>query len=179
MADKKQKSTVTFVAAGDVFPSGKVVYQDGTIQEVITYKPEAVFEDVAPIFRNTDVVFCNLESALADRGASQMDRSASFMSRPENITLLKEAKIDIVSLANNHSIDFGPEAIFQTMDLLDKYGVSYIIMPEVIAAPDRITGLHRWRPVYSPVEQNSSFDSADYLRKVYDEGTMIYEVIYP
>ncbi len=125
MAEKKQKDGITFVAAGDVFLGGKVVYQDGTIIEAITYKPESVFDDVAPIFHNADVVFCNLESALADRGASQMDRIAAFMSRPENIDLLKEAKIDVVSFANNHSMDFGPEAILQTLDLLDKYGIAH------------------------------------------------------
>ena len=125
MAEEQRKDGIRFVAAGDVFLSGKVAYKDGTSQEVISYKPEAVFQDVAPIFRNTDVVFCNLESALADRGTPPRDRIGCFMSRPENVKLLKEAKIDVVSFANNHSMDFGPEAMFQTLSLLDQHGIAH------------------------------------------------------
>jgi len=125
MAEKQQKDAVTFVAAGDVFLGGKVAFQDGTVLEVIPHNPESVFEDVAPIFRNTDVVFCNLESALADRGAAQKDRIAAFMSRPEYVTLLKDAKVDVVSFANNHSMDFGPEALLQTLSILDQNGIAH------------------------------------------------------
>lgn len=75
---KKETDAVSFVAAGDVFLSGKIVRQEGTVKEVITYKSESVFKGVASLFQNADVAFCNLESALSDRGAPQQGRASAF-----------------------------------------------------------------------------------------------------
>ncbi len=121
----EKKDTITFVAVGDVFLSGKVVYQDGTFKEVSTYKPESVFESVAPIFQNADVVFCNLETSLSDRGAPQGGSISSFISRPENISFLREAGVDVVSVANNHSMDFGSKAMLETLELLDQHSIAH------------------------------------------------------
>ena len=125
MGKKKDKDTVHFVAAGDVFLGGKIVREDGTFKEVITYKPKSAFNGVAPIFQEADVAFCNLESSLSDRGAPQKGRASAFISRPENIHVLKSSGIDVVSFANNHSMDFGPEAMLHTLELLDRYGIHH------------------------------------------------------
>lgn len=125
MAVRKQKDEITFVAAGDVFLGGKIVREDGTHKEMITQGPKTVFDEVAPIFHNNDVAFCNLESALSDRGAPQKGRASAFISRPENIKVLKKAGINVVSFANNHSMDFGPEAMLDTLKRLDQNGISH------------------------------------------------------
>jgi len=122
---KKQKDEVTFVAAGDVFLAGKIVRQDGTCKEMITQGPESVFDEVAPIFQNKDVAFCNLESGLSEQGKPQKGRASAFISRPENIDVLKKAGISIVSFANNHSMDFGPEAMLDTLKRLDQHGIGH------------------------------------------------------
>ena len=40
--------------------------------------------------------------------------------------LLEEMGTDLVSLANNHVYDYGPEAMIDTMDLLDEAGIPYV-----------------------------------------------------
>ena len=36
------------------------------------------------------------------------------------------AGIDVVSLSNNHSMDFGSDALFETMDVLSHHGIAYV-----------------------------------------------------
>ena len=38
----------------------------------------------------------------------------------------KEMGTDIVSLANNHVYDYGPDALYDTADLLEKAGIPYV-----------------------------------------------------
>ncbi len=122
---KRQDNLIKFIAAGDTFLSGRVVYQNGRVKEVLTKRPEYAFEDVAPLFHDADVVFCNLETALSDRGAPMEGRTTALISRPENVRLLKEAGLKVVSMANNHSMDFGSEAMLHTLELLDEYGIAH------------------------------------------------------
>lgn len=71
-----------------------------------------------------DVVTGNLECVLGSAGAPNPLSHVHFRADPRRAaTLLK--RFDVVSLANNHINDFGPEAISQTMEELDRLGVRH------------------------------------------------------
>ena len=75
------------------------------------------FRDVADRLRAADITVGNLESALGDLGEPQPKRYP-FRAPPEAAQSLGLAGFDVVSLANNHGMDYGPEALMQGIDLL-------------------------------------------------------------
>lgn len=80
---------------------------------------------VQPIFEAADYTIGNLESALGDIGEPAAKRYP-FRSPPETAQSLAIGGIDLVSLANNHAQDYGPEALLQGIDLLHAAGVATV-----------------------------------------------------
>lgn len=86
-----------------------------------------VWGDTLDIIRNADLSLVNLECAISSKG-KKWDKTFKmfhFRADPEAIQVLKTACIDYVSLANNHVLDYDVEALFDTLDLLEKNKVAY------------------------------------------------------
>lgn len=83
--------------------------------------------DTMEILSNADWRCCNLECVISDRGEPwEPDYKAfHFRSAFKNLAVLKSARIDALSLANNHSLDFGFAALRQTLDGLDSAGIRH------------------------------------------------------
>ncbi|GAP54249.1 uncharacterized protein Rv0574c/MT0602 [Arthrobacter sp. Hiyo6] len=79
--------------------------------------------DTLPVLRAADLRFANLECVLADGGQPQPRKVFHFRSDLKNVETLKAAGIDVVSLANNHVLDFGVDAFRETPDVLDLAGI--------------------------------------------------------
>ena len=124
-ADIRKSDRLLLTAVGDVFLPGTVRFVDGKILSSDEELGKTVFDKVAPYFQKSDVNFCNLESALSSKGNPQAGRYAAFRSFPSMIEVLKKGKIDFVSVANNHSIDYGWEALSDTLDLLRQNGIGF------------------------------------------------------
>ncbi|NPV14772.1 T9SS type A sorting domain-containing protein [candidate division WOR-3 bacterium] len=87
---------------------------------------EAIFREVKPYLGDVaDVTVANLECPLTDRGTPHPTKPIVFRGRPANGQGLKFAGIDVVSLANNHIIDYGLEGLRQTQVVLDTLGIVY------------------------------------------------------
>lgn len=80
------------------------------------------FLEVAHWFHAADLTIGNLESALGDIG-EPVPKAYPFRAPPEAAESLARAGFDIVSLANNHGMDYGPEALLQGINLLNAAGV--------------------------------------------------------
>jgi hypothetical protein len=65
-----------------------------------------------------DFTVANLESPLTNRGTRHPTKPIVFRGRPTNVAGLVYAGIDVVSLANNHVIDYGLEGMQQTQQVL-------------------------------------------------------------
>jgi poly-gamma-glutamate synthesis protein (capsule biosynthesis protein) len=102
------------VFVGDVM-LGRLVNQD-----LKTKPPDYPWGDTLPIFQKADFRICNLECVISNRGTpwSVTPKVFHFRSDAKNIEVLREARIDAVSLANNHILDFEYEAMFDTLRLL-------------------------------------------------------------
>lgn len=86
--------------------------------------------DVEPILQNADVTFGNLEGTILDKGGTAKrcnDPSVCYAFRsPESYGQhFQKAGFDVVSLANNHSGDFGPSGRKRTKEVLDEAGIRY------------------------------------------------------
>ncbi len=84
--------------------------------------PEYPWGDTLPIFSSGDVRMCNLECVISDRGKpwSRTPKVFHFRSEAKNITVLQRAQIDLVSVANNHTLDCDCEAMLDMLHLLDQ-----------------------------------------------------------
>lgn len=116
---------LTLTAVGDVFLPGTVRFVDGKVLSSDEKLAKTVLDAVAPYFHRSDVNFCNLEAPISEKGKPQAGRYAAFRSYPAMADVLKKAGIDFVSLANNHSIDYGWEALSDTMARLKEKGIGF------------------------------------------------------
>ncbi|RMF20800.1 MAG: CapA family protein [Bacteroidetes bacterium] len=86
--------------------------------------------EVAAWLRDADVTFGNLEGTLLDEGGTpkRCKNPAlcyAFRSPERYVQHFVEAGFDLLSLANNHSGDFGPEGRRKTKEVLDAAGIAY------------------------------------------------------
>ena len=113
--------TVDFV--GDIFTGRGYESYGGIID---TYGIEALFTPTLDIFgRAADVNVANLEVSYTDRGTPHPTKSVVFRSEPQNITGIAYAGVDVVTLGNNHIIDYGEIGMLDTIDGLEQLGIRY------------------------------------------------------
>lgn len=89
--------------------------------------PDAIIDDaLAKMFRDADLAMVNLESPYSKLGAPQPGKDFTFRTDPDDLTLTRDVLgVDVVSVANNHSIDYGAEAFLDSLKNLDMYGIGY------------------------------------------------------
>jgi poly-gamma-glutamate capsule biosynthesis protein CapA/YwtB (metallophosphatase superfamily) len=80
------------------------------------------FEDVADTLRSADLRFCNLECPLSDRGRN-LHHLYSFRADPLALEGLKAAGFNVISQANNHAYDWGPQALLDSLERLRTAGI--------------------------------------------------------
>jgi poly-gamma-glutamate capsule biosynthesis protein CapA/YwtB (metallophosphatase superfamily) len=113
--------TVNFV--GDVFTGRGYENYGGLID---TYGVDALYAPTLPIFgQAADVNVANLEVSYTNRGTPHPTKSVVFRSHPENISGVVFAGIDVVTLGNNHIIDYGEIGMLDTMDSLDDLNIKH------------------------------------------------------
>lgn len=83
--------------------------------------------EVAEVAGGADLVVCNLECCISDRGAPWPDPRKPFFFRapPSAATTLARLGVDAVTLANNHALDFGTDALLDTVAHLDEVGIAH------------------------------------------------------
>jgi len=107
---------------GDVMLGRRYEAQGGIIRR---FGPETVFERIQPRFAEADLCVINLECLLTDEGTRHPTKGIVFRSNPNNVAGLTFAGIDVVTLANNHVIDYGRRGLEETMQVLDAAGIAY------------------------------------------------------
>lgn len=111
--------TLTVAAGGDVLGDRKV----GTFMDA--HGGAAVFEGVKPYMEGADVAFVNLEGPISDQGSRNTRKQFTFRARPALMDGLLSAGIDVVSLANNHSLDYRWGALSDCIARLDAAGIAH------------------------------------------------------
>lgn len=97
---------ITLVAVGDIL--------------VDREEPETIFRHVAPVLRSADITFANCEQMYSDKGCPSPVHAT--YSDPKNIPALTYAGIHVVSLANNHTLDWGVDGLMDTLARLREAG---------------------------------------------------------
>ena len=118
-----KSDTLTIAMTGDImmgttFPEVALPQNDG----------RDLFGDTKAITRRADLAVGNLEGTLCDAGKSTKTpgkNSYAFRTPTKYAPLLKDAGYDFLSMANNHSNDFGEEGMNSTEKCLDEQGIKY------------------------------------------------------
>ena len=79
--------------------------------------------DTASLLRRADLTVANLECVLAAGGEPEAGKVFHFRSDPKNVASLRSAGIGMVSLANNHVLDYGASAFREMLPVLDSAGI--------------------------------------------------------
>jgi len=88
-------------------------------------RPHTLWGDVLPIMLGTDCRLINLECVISDQGEKWHPTTKEFRFRadPRALDFLQAAQIDGVTLANNHVLDYGTDALLDCLTLLDRAGI--------------------------------------------------------
>jgi poly-gamma-glutamate capsule biosynthesis protein CapA/YwtB (metallophosphatase superfamily) len=89
--------------------------------------PRYPWGDTLSVMRQADLRIGNLECVLADHGEpwSATPKVFHFRSDAKNVAVLRAAGIDAVSLANNHTLDYGYAALDEMLAILDAASIGH------------------------------------------------------
>lgn len=114
-------SEATIVGIGDILIHG-IVYKDVKVGDSYNFKP--LLSDVKPYIENADISFANQETMIGGKEIG-LSTYPTFNSPTEVGDALKDAGIDIVSMANNHTLDRGEKAIKNAIQHWNNIGMVY------------------------------------------------------
>ena len=120
-AIEPEPAAIQLAAVGDIMLGGSAA------PELRREGYDYPFALVQPILGQADVVFGNLEGPLTDAGQAEPDKRYVFRSPPAKVApVLAAAGFTVVSLANNHTMDYGVEGLKQTIAALDGVGIQHV-----------------------------------------------------
>lgn len=116
--------SITVALAGDT------MLGRGVGERLHSEAPESlVGQDLVSTIKEADLFVLNLECCISDRGRPWSRRPGKpffFRAPPVAVRLLTHLGVDCVTLANNHALDFGEQALLDTLAHLDDAGIAHV-----------------------------------------------------
>ena len=109
--------SVTLAFAGDVHFTGRTAR--------LLSDPATAFGPVAAVLRAADFTAVNLETAVTSGGTPQ-PKTYHFRTVPAAFTALRDAGVDLVTMANNHVLDYGQAGLADTLAAARAAGFPYV-----------------------------------------------------
>lgn len=118
--DIREKKDV-FCFAGDVFLSKKprAAYDEKGLDGIID-------ESYLKILKNSDLNIANLECSITDNIENAEDKTFTFALPTKYVKPITEIGIDLFTMANNHSLDYGANAMLNTIKVLNDNKILHI-----------------------------------------------------
>jgi poly-gamma-glutamate capsule biosynthesis protein CapA/YwtB (metallophosphatase superfamily) len=89
-------------------------YAEGPLAARLANNPKTFVGPFAPVLQRADVAMVNLETAIATSGTPE-PKAYNFAAPPSILPALASGGIDVVSMANNHGMDYGWEGFEQSL----------------------------------------------------------------
>ncbi|WP_432661984.1 CapA family protein [Wukongibacter baidiensis] len=115
-----ENKTIRLTAVGDIMVGrrvGRILHEKGI---------DLAYKNLKETFNSSDILFGNLESPISNRGRKLPGKGICLRAKPEMAQVLKNSGFDIVSLANNHILDYDSEALLDTFKILKENDIAYI-----------------------------------------------------
>jgi poly-gamma-glutamate capsule biosynthesis protein CapA/YwtB (metallophosphatase superfamily) len=107
--------------------AGDTMLGRGVAERLRTAGPRSVVgRDVRRLVTSADLFVLNLECCISDRGEPWPGRRYHFRAPPEAVETLIWLGVDAVTLANNHALDYGPDALLDTLRHLERAGIAVV-----------------------------------------------------
>jgi poly-gamma-glutamate synthesis protein (capsule biosynthesis protein) len=90
---------VTFAFGGDT-------HFEGELEGQLASNPSGMLSPIAPLLSSADLAVVNLETAITERG-DPAPKEFTFRAPPSALTAVASAGVDVVTMANNHGMDYG------------------------------------------------------------------------
>lgn len=115
--------SATISAIGDILAHSPI-YKDASIGNN-QYDFSKMFTQVKPYIERADITIANSESIV---GGQELGLSSypQFNSPQELADILKDVGVDVVNMANNHTLDRGEQAILNAANYWEKLGIEYV-----------------------------------------------------
>ena len=118
----KKSNQVSMIFGGDFLLSNEMLNaynkNGGSLNNIMS-------EGLQKEFVDADIAMVNNEFPYSNRGTKAQDKQYTFRADPSNVKILNEMGVDIVSLANNHALDFGVDALIDSMEALKGASILY------------------------------------------------------
>lgn len=114
---------VTFLFTGDV------MLDRGVANHASKHGDDSLFRGVESVMKDVDAVVVNLETTLSTRPSVAAGMDLRFTSDPRFAKLLMDLNVDVATLSNNHTDDFGAEGLNSTREYLTSAGIEYFGSP--------------------------------------------------
>lgn len=119
--------SVTLAAGGDTVLGYNL--QDHFDQQLAAGVPKEelwplYFAGVRDVLDVADIALVNLECPFTERGV-KLPKNFNFRARRELVEILKRGSVDVVSMANNHAMDWGPDGVDDTRLTLEEAGIAH------------------------------------------------------
>lgn len=117
-------SSISLLAAGDIMfhsPQYRTAYN----KETDSYDFNSTFKYIKKYVENADIALANFETVTAGKEIGYQSYPR-FNTPKESLLAIKEAGFDILSTANNHSLDHGKKGLISTIDNINEYGMKNI-----------------------------------------------------
>ncbi|MBR4766966.1 MAG: CapA family protein, partial [Clostridia bacterium] len=107
---------------GDInFTSGEYIMPHA--ESYVNGVPDCIDTEFKDAMKSVDIMMLNNEFTYSERGTPIPNKQFTFRADPSSVKYLNLLGIDIVSLANNHTYDYGDQSTQDTKDALDAAGV--------------------------------------------------------
>jgi poly-gamma-glutamate capsule biosynthesis protein CapA/YwtB (metallophosphatase superfamily) len=102
-----RRGPVVLAFAGDV-------HFETNLSARLAADPETALAPIVPLFAGADIVMVNLETAVGVSGTPQ-PKQFVFRAPPSAFRALRAAHVDVVSMANNHGLDYGAATLGESL----------------------------------------------------------------
>lgn len=118
--------TVTLTATGDCTLGATQTHgYAGSFHEYYDkYGQDYFFDDVRDIFEKDDFTLVNLECVLTE-STDRVEKTWNLKGKPEYVGIMTGSSVEGCSLGNNHTLDYGPQSLTDTENVLDQAGIVY------------------------------------------------------
>jgi len=97
---------------------GDISFDNGFGDDLIQNGENKSFNGIEEILKKADIVIANLETPVSERGTRIIKGGNHFRAKSEYLEILKKLNIKVLTLANNHILDYGPDALADTINYL-------------------------------------------------------------
>lgn len=115
---------ITIKAMGDICPGDKNIMGFGVHRNTLQYGPDFIFSEVRKYLAGADIALANFEGLLTTKATQKTGPPLTFCGLPEFAGAMARAGIQVLNVANNHSLEHGADIFEESINHLKRAGIA-------------------------------------------------------